>query len=140
MHKLEKPSQPGVSIPVLAAYPGTRHVSPPSIQARSFAGILTAMITRPSLHRPVRDVDGLLAQEEVSWVVEGGIGVVEYMQVLNDIQNFICNFAARLDYVHPTWFPGFPTRIIHEEAGGSSHNILPGGGLNVGGGLLLEGG
>ena len=45
------------------------------------------MITRPSLHRPVRDIEGLLAQEEMSWVVEGGIGVVEYMQVPNNVPN-----------------------------------------------------
>ena len=60
---------------------------PSLAQARSYAGTLTAMITRPSLHRPVRDIEGLLAQEEMSWVVEGGIGVVEYMQVPNEAPN-----------------------------------------------------
>ena len=39
------------------------------------------MITRPALHMPVKDVEGLLRQDEMSWVVEDGIGVVEYMKV-----------------------------------------------------------
>ena len=43
---------------------------------------------RPALHMPVRDVEGLLGQDEMPWVVEGGIGVVEYMQVLTEIRNF----------------------------------------------------
>ena len=55
------------------------------LQVESYAGILTAMITRPALHMPVRNVEGLLGQDEMSWVVEDGIGVVEYMKVLIEI-------------------------------------------------------
>lgn len=59
------------------------------LQVESYAGILTAMITRPALHMPVRNVEGLLGHDEMSWVVEDGIGVVEYMKVLIEILQYI---------------------------------------------------
>ena len=45
----------------------------------SYAGNLTAMLTNPKLDRPIQKPDDLLNQDDLSWVVEAGIGAVEYM-------------------------------------------------------------
>ena len=45
----------------------------------AYAGNLIAMLTNPKLDRPVRKPEDLLNQEDLSWVVEAGIGAVEYM-------------------------------------------------------------
>ena len=45
----------------------------------AYSGNLVAMITRPSLHLPINNVDEMLNQYEISWVVEPGIGIVDYM-------------------------------------------------------------
>ena len=45
----------------------------------SYAGALTAMITKPTLELPIRNIDQLLGQSEIPWVVEDGIGVQGYM-------------------------------------------------------------
>ena len=49
------------------------------IVCRSYAGNLTAMITNPKLARPIKEPEDLLNQEDLSWVVEAGVGAVEYM-------------------------------------------------------------
>ena len=48
--------------------------------AQSYAGNLTAMITRPKLHMPIRSVEDLLTHEEISLVVEEGVAVIDYME------------------------------------------------------------
>ena len=45
----------------------------------AYSGNLVAMITQPSLHLPINNVDEMLQQYEISWVVEPGIGIVDYM-------------------------------------------------------------
>ena len=45
----------------------------------AYAGNLMAMITRPSISLPISNVDDLLKQDDISWVVEPGIGIVDYM-------------------------------------------------------------
>ena len=49
------------------------------IVCAAYAGNLTAMLTNPKLDRPIQKPDDLLNQDEISWVVEAGIGAVEYM-------------------------------------------------------------
>ena len=49
------------------------------VLAQSYAGTLTAMITRPGLKRTIREVGDMLKQEEFSWVMEDGLGVGEFM-------------------------------------------------------------
>ena len=49
------------------------------IVCASYAGNLTAMLTNPKLDRPIHNPDDLLNQDDLSWVVEAGIGAVEYM-------------------------------------------------------------
>ena len=48
--------------------------------AQSYAGNLTAMITRPKLHMPITSVDDMLAQDEISLVVEDGVAIIDYME------------------------------------------------------------
>ena len=47
-----------------------------------YAGNLVAMITRPHLIMPIRDAEDLVAQDELSIVVEDGLSTVEDMSTL----------------------------------------------------------
>ena len=49
------------------------------IVCASYAGNLTAMLTNPKLVRAITKPEDLLNQEDLSWVVEAGVGAVEYM-------------------------------------------------------------
>ena len=49
------------------------------VLTQSYAGTLTAMITRPGLKRTIREAGDMLKQEEFSWVMEDGLGVGEFM-------------------------------------------------------------
>ena len=49
---------------------------------QSYAGNLMAMITRPKLHMPITSAEDMLAQDEISLVVEDGVGVVDYMEAM----------------------------------------------------------
>ena len=49
------------------------------IVCAAYAGNLTAILTNPKLDRPVTKPEDLLNQEDLSWVVETGVGAVEYM-------------------------------------------------------------
>ena len=49
------------------------------VVSASYAGNLTAMLTNPKLSRPITKPEDLLNQADLSWVVEDGIGAVEYM-------------------------------------------------------------
>ena len=48
--------------------------------AQSYAGNLTAMITRPKLHMPITSAEDMLAQDEISLVVEEGVAIIDYME------------------------------------------------------------
>ena len=50
------------------------------VLAQSYAGTLTAMITRPGLHKTIRNANDLLNQKDFSWVMEDGLGIGEYMK------------------------------------------------------------
>ena len=50
------------------------------VVAQSYAGNLTAMITRPKLHMPITNVEEMLGQDEISLVVEEGVAVIDYME------------------------------------------------------------
>ena len=50
------------------------------VVAQSYAGNLTAMITRPKLHMPIASAEGMLTQDEISLVVEEGVAVIDYME------------------------------------------------------------
>ena len=45
-----------------------------------FVGALTAIITKPSLDMPIKNVDDLLNQDEISWSVEDGIALIEFFR------------------------------------------------------------
>ena len=49
------------------------------IVSASYAGNMTAMLTNPKLDRPIIKPEDLLNQDDLSWVVEAGVGAVEYM-------------------------------------------------------------
>ena len=49
------------------------------VVSASYAGNLSAMLTNPKLSRPITKPEDLLNQAELSWVVEDGVGAVEYM-------------------------------------------------------------
>ena len=77
------------------------------IVCASYAGNLTAMLTNPKLDRPVRKPDDLLNQEDISWVVEAGIGAVEYIDKCSDSE--ICPKCYQLHDL------AIGTRISHRK-------------------------
>ena len=50
------------------------------IITQSYAGTLTAMITKPTLSRPINTIDEMLAQTETPWMLEKGSGLYFYMK------------------------------------------------------------
>ena len=50
------------------------------VLVQAYAGNLTAMITKPGLQKTVKNADDLLSQKELSWSIEDGLGVVEFMR------------------------------------------------------------
>ena len=49
------------------------------IMKQSSAGTLTAMITKPSISRPINTIDEMLVQTETPWLLEDGSGLYFYM-------------------------------------------------------------
>ena len=45
----------------------------------SYAGTLTAMITKPSISRPINNIDEMLSQTEMKWLLETESGLYFYM-------------------------------------------------------------
>ena len=50
------------------------------VLAKSYSGALTALITKPTLDMPIRNVEELLNQNEISWSIEDGIAVIEFLK------------------------------------------------------------
>ena len=48
---------------------------------QAYAGSLTAMLTNPKFHTPIKTLDELLGQNKISWVIEKGTLVEYYMQM-----------------------------------------------------------
>ena len=46
----------------------------------AFAGALTAMITKPTLDMPINNVEELLDQNEISWSIEDGTAIIEFLK------------------------------------------------------------
>ena len=46
----------------------------------TFAGALTAIITKPTLDMPIKNVEELLNQNEISWIIEDGIALIEFLK------------------------------------------------------------
>lgn len=46
----------------------------------TFAGALTAMITKPMLDMPINNVEELLNQNEISWSIEDGTAIIEFLK------------------------------------------------------------
>ena len=65
------------------------------VLVQSYAGNLTAMLAKASLEGPIRTVDDLLNQNEVSWVIEKG---------------------STVEYFTSTAAPGTNLRILFERA------------------------
>ena len=47
---------------------------------KAYLGELTALITKPTLDTPIRNVEELLNQDEISWSIEGGIAFIEFLK------------------------------------------------------------
>ena len=50
------------------------------IKRMTFAAALTAMITKPTLDMPIKNVEKLLNQNEISWVIEDGTAIIEFLK------------------------------------------------------------
>ena len=50
------------------------------VLVQAYAGTLTAMITKPGLQKTIKNADDLLSQKDLSWVMEDGLGVGEFMK------------------------------------------------------------
>ena len=53
---------------------------PQIFRIMTFAGALTAMITKPTLDMPINNVEELLNQNEISWFIEDGIAIIEFLK------------------------------------------------------------
>ena len=45
-----------------------------------FPGALTAMITKPTLDMPINNAEELMNQNEISWSIEDGTAVIEFLK------------------------------------------------------------
>ena len=50
------------------------------VLVQAYAGNLTAMLSKPKFHTPIKTLDELLGQNEISWVIEKGSQAEHYMQ------------------------------------------------------------
>ena len=46
----------------------------------AYAGTLTALLAIPSFEKPIHDVEGLVNQDEFSWILVSGSSMVEYLK------------------------------------------------------------
>ena len=82
----------------------------------SYAGNLTAMIMKPRLNMPVRNIEQLLGQTEIPWVVETGFGVTDYMASFPQGSNMkkLINGATLLEY--PFLWGCLKEELLHSHA------------------------
>ena len=81
------------------------------ILLQAYAGTLTSMITRPALKKPIKNADDLVSQEDVSWVMEDGLGVGDFMKAspVGSTLRQLVEKASFLDY-DEEWYGACQTK------------------------------